>query len=116
MTFEPPDTFSTWLTDPYEVGAMIHDINSSKATGENEIPISLPKYFPKNLTHPLAHIINASFLTGVFPEKLKRTISKPVHKKGDRIQFNNYRPTALTSNIYNRKYNLCQNDGIFKQA
>jgi hypothetical protein len=47
------------------------------------------------LAVPLAHIINISFLQGVFPERLKYSVIKPIHKKGPKTDMNNYRPITL---------------------
>lgn len=94
-----PETFSIFLTDPVEIMKVIGDLANSGASGEDEIPVSLLKHCSENLALPLAHIANVSFQTGIFPERLKYTIVKPLHKKGDRGEFNNYRPIALTSNI-----------------
>jgi hypothetical protein len=44
---------------------------------------------------PLADICNASFTSGIFPEILKIAIVKPLHKKGNTGEFQNYRPISL---------------------
>jgi hypothetical protein len=46
---------------------------------------------------PLSDICNASFASGVFPEKLKIGIIKPLHKKGNTEEAQNYRPISLLS-------------------
>lgn len=44
---------------------------------------------------PLAPIWNASFTSGIFPDRLKIAKVKPFYKKGDNIQ--NYRPISILS-------------------
>ena len=46
---------------------------------------------------PLADIWNTSFASGTFPEILKLPIVKPLHKKGDTGELQNYRPISLLS-------------------
>jgi hypothetical protein len=46
---------------------------------------------------PLADICNASFTSGTFPEMLKIAVVKPLHKKGDTREIQNYRPISLLS-------------------
>jgi hypothetical protein len=42
---------------------------------------------------PLADVCNASFASGIFPEILKIAIIKPLHKKGNTGEVQNYRPS-----------------------
>ena len=46
---------------------------------------------------PLANNCNTSFAAGIFPEILKIATVKPLHKKGNRGEFQNYRPISLLS-------------------
>ena len=60
----------------------------------------------------LSEIFNISFCSGVFPSLLKTANVIPVHKKDSKLDFSNYRPISLSSNIekllerlmYNRMY------------
>jgi len=38
--------------------------------------------------------------TGAFPDRLKYSEIKPIFKKGDKTQFENYRPISVTSSIF----------------
>ena len=46
---------------------------------------------------PLAHIINMSFNTGVYPDLLKIVKVIPIHKGGSTQEVNNFRPISLLS-------------------
>ena len=46
---------------------------------------------------PLANICNTSFSSGIFPEILKIATVKPLHKKGNTGEVQNYRPISLLS-------------------
>ena len=74
-------------------------MKTNKARGPNSIPTKILKLFKKEFSKPLSDIINLSFNQGVFPNLLKITNVIPIHKKGDKLDCNNYRPISLLSNI-----------------
>ena len=47
------------------------------------------------VSEPLAFILNSSFLTGVFPNKLKLARVVTSFKKGDKSYSGNYRPISI---------------------
>ena len=51
------------------------------------------------ISEPLAFLVNDSFATGNFPEKLKLARITPVFKKGSRSEIDNYRPIFVLSNF-----------------
>ena len=67
-----------------------------------------------DISSQLSKIFNISFSSGVFPPILKTAKVIPVHKKDSKLDFSNYRPISLLSNIekilerlmYNRIYKL----------
>lgn len=94
-----PKTLFLYPTDHLEVRQVIGALKNTNSVGEDEVTVRLLKYISNEVAGPLAHIINLSFSTGVFPSKLKTTDIKLIHKKGDKNEINNYRPIALLSNI-----------------
>ena len=74
-------------------------MKSNKASGPNSIPTNILKLFKKEFSKPLSDMINMSFNQGVFPNILKIANVIPIHKKGDKLDCNNYRPISLLSNI-----------------
>lgn len=116
-------TFSLYLTEPCEVLEIINTLNNTNAVGYDEIPVSLLKYCGDILAEPITHIINKSFQTGTFPERLKFTLIKPIYKNGEKTDFNNYRPIALVSNlskifekiIHKRIIDFAQKNNILSQ-
>lgn len=86
-------------SDAIEVQGWIRDLKNVKSVGEDEIPVCLLKKVSTLIANPLCHIANTMMLTGIYPENLKITLIKPIYKKGDRTNMNNYRPISLLSNI-----------------
>ena len=74
-------------------------MKTNKASGPNSIPTKILKLFKKEFSKPLINIINLSFNQGIFPNLLKIANVIPIHKKGDKLDCNNYRPISLLSNI-----------------
>jgi hypothetical protein len=86
--------------DTEEILRIILSLNNSKATGPNSIPTEILKLLGPNICFPLKEIINISFATGIYPDKLKLAeIIAVFKKKGDPRQVTNYRPISLLSNI-----------------
>ena len=74
-------------------------MNTSKSVGPNSIPTNILKLSCSVLSKPLAKLINFSFPEGILPDLLKFANVIPVFKKGDNLDYNNYRPISLISNI-----------------
>ena len=86
--------------DTEEILRVIFSFQNSKASGPNSIPTEILKMLSFNLCHPLKEIINISFATGIYPDKLKIAKVIPIFKnKGDQLLVSNYRPISLLSNI-----------------
>ena len=86
--------------DTEEILRIILSLNNSKSTGPNSIPTEILKLLGPSICVPLKEIINISFATGIYPEKLKiAEIVAVLKNKGDPRQVNNYRPISLLSNI-----------------
>ena len=48
---------------------------------------------------PLTYICNKSTLSGIFPDHLTFTVTKPIYKKGDILKPTNYRPISLLTSF-----------------
>ena len=49
----------------------------------------------KEISKPLAHIFNLSFLSGIIPDNLKVALVTPIFKSNDETKFENYRPISV---------------------
>ena len=74
-------------------------MSTSKSVGSYGIPLNIVKLSCSVLSKPLVKLINFSFSKRTFPNLLKFANVTPVFKKGDNLDYNNYRPISLISNI-----------------
>ena len=86
-------------TDKKEVANIISSLNSNKASGLNSIPYRILFLLKNEISKQLADLFNLSFMTGVFPSVLKTAKVVPVFKKDSKLDYSNYRPISLLSNI-----------------
>ena len=101
-------------TNESEIQNIISSLDSYKSVGPNSIPTKILKLLKNDISSQLADIFNISFSTGVFPTILKLAQVVPVYKKDSKLNFLNYQPISLLSNIeniletlmYNRIYNF----------
>ena len=84
-------------TDEKEIEQKIKAMKDNKALGPNSIRTKILKVHSKTLSKPLAELINPSLNQGKFPTVLKTVI--PIHKRGDKSEYDNCRPISLISNI-----------------
>ena len=68
-----------------EIGCIIDNISTRKASGPNSIPNLILKEFKDKLKIPLIIIINISFLTGKFPRRCKTANITPIFKKANKL-------------------------------
>ena len=76
----------------------------------NIIPTKILKDYKSEFPKPLSDMINTSFTTSIFPTALKVANIIPIHKKGGKLKYNNYRPISLLSNIskiYEKMMHIC---------
>ena len=74
-------------------------MDGSKSSGPYRVPVTILKTIRDYISEPLSVLVNDSFASGNFPEKLKLARITPVFKKGSRFDEDNYRPISVLSNI-----------------
>jgi hypothetical protein len=67
--------------------------------GIDQIPCKILKAANPYIIHPLVNIINSSFTSGTFSDKLKISKVIPLHKKCDKGEASNYSPVSIPSNF-----------------
>ena len=78
-----------------EVNDLISILNPSKSVGPNSIPIKLLKIIGSSVSQFLALLVNQSFQSGIFPDKLKIAKVISLFKKGIPEIPSNYRLISL---------------------
>ena len=78
---------------------IINSLKSKYSSGVDNISTKLLKVVTDIIAQPLAHIVNQSLMTGVFPDRMKIARVIPLYKKGDPSIVDNYRPISLLSVI-----------------
>ena len=81
-----------------EVNKIISDLKTC-APGWDHIPSKLLKENTEIISPTLTHLINISFLSGIFPDELKLASLVPIYKAGDSEILGNYRPVSLLSTL-----------------
>lgn len=82
-----------------EIKQQVEALKNKKSAGYDHITAPVIKYVIDELTEPLKHLVNHSFMTGKFPNELKLSIVKPIFKEGEKQFCGNYRPISITSTI-----------------
>ena len=98
-----PQSLFLYPVTKLEIEDIIDSLNSSKEYGPFSIPIRLLKLLRSIVSDPICLLINASFLTGQFPNKLKLAKTMPLHKKGSTLNINSYQSISLLS-IFSKIY------------
>ena len=83
----------------YEIQNVISSLNSNKSVGPNSMPTRILKLLKNDISTQLADICNISLSTGVFPTIFKLAKVVAVHKNDSKLDFSNYRPVSMLSNI-----------------
>ena len=83
-------------TDIHEVTNVIKMLKR-KSPGYDDITADIIKRTYPAFLKALTHIINLSFLQGVFPQEIKTAKVIPIYKGGDCTLMNNYRPVSVLS-------------------
>lgn len=107
--------------DGYEVNQMLKNLKNKNSHGIDELPPTLFRQCADELTLPFYKLINQSFEEGTFPNKLKKALIKPIHKKNAKSDPSNYRPISLlptASKVFERAmcdrvYLFCEKYKIF---
>ena len=84
-------------TDRTKVECIIAELKKGKALGPYSIPWNLLKLLSPYISSALVILINESFTTGIFPDKLKVLKVIALHKKCANDNKYNYRSVSLLS-------------------
>ena len=92
-------SFSFHLVTSDQVELKLKNLKSNKAPGHDQIPAKLLKKGATVLSAPLADIVNACIDESVFPQDYKHAEVRPIYKKNDPLNMNNYRPVSVLTGL-----------------
>ena len=78
-----------------EIKDLLLGIDTNKAHGPDKISTRMIHLCGSSLVRPLKIIFMNIIHTGIFPSSWKKANVTPIHKKGDKQLYNNYRPISL---------------------
>lgn len=86
-----------------EVESAVKTLRNGKSSGIDGFGSDLLKVVYPTIKDVLTFLINLSFTTGTFPEKLKVAVVVPIFKKGVATECSNFRPISLVS-VFSKVY------------
>lgn len=78
-----------------EVQEKLKQLDTSRATGLDNIPGKFLQDAAGIIAPCVAHIANLAIDTGTFPSEMKSARVIPLHKKGNKLEPGNYRPISI---------------------
>ena len=93
--------FSDFLKNRFNISFFESAIDSNKSVGPNSIPTKALKLLKNDISSQVSGIFNISFSSSIFPSILKTAKVITIHKNTSKLDFSNYRPFSLLSNIEN---------------
>jgi hypothetical protein len=73
----------------------VKSLNNKNFSGYSGMSNKILKCYANKISKPFTFICNSSIASGIFPERFKFAIARPIHKKGARMEMTNYRPISL---------------------
>lgn len=115
-----PNSMFMSPTSPSEIQRIINNMKNTSSTGYDQISTQILKLVSLKISNILCHIINLAIFNGVFPDKLKTTLIKPLFKKDNKLSMSCYRPIALVpvlskvfeKVIHNKLYNFFESQHL----
>ena len=83
--------FSFKYEERKEILTEIHNLNSRKASQQNDIPVKILKENSDICSYILHHNFNKSLFSNKFPKYLKRADITPIFNKDEKFLKTNYR-------------------------
>ncbi|KAJ8711336.1 hypothetical protein PYW07_008578 [Mythimna separata] len=95
----PLNSFMLHPTSENEVRRIIFNLKNTGSSGWDGITTKFLKKGVNIIVEPVTAICNICFATGTFPLALKRSVTIPIFKSGDRDMVSNYRPISLLPSL-----------------
>ena len=82
-----------------EIEEIIKFLKPKNSSGYDGITTKLIKISTSFISSPLTYICNKSLSSGIFPDRMKYAVVKPLFKKGEKSKISNYRPISILSSF-----------------
>ena len=82
-------------TDQTEISNIINKMKPKTSKNKDDLSTKIVKEVAQNILVPLTHIMNLSLANGIVPDEMKIAKVIPLHKAGEKSEFNYYRPISL---------------------
>jgi Notch-like protein len=86
-------------TTTKETEYIVRSLKSSNSCGYDEVPLKLLKPCSYFISSQLNYICNRTLFTGVFPDRLKYATIRPLFKKANKDDINNYMPISILTSF-----------------
>jgi hypothetical protein len=86
-------------TTTHQIEKIIKSLKTKNTGGCDEISTRVLKLSVPYIISPLTYICNAILKSGIFPDKLKYAIIKPLYKKGNTQDVMYYRPMSILTSF-----------------
>ena len=86
-------------TTTNKIERIIKSLKTKNSYEYDEISTKILKISYHFISSPINYICNKMLFWGVFPDKLKYAIIKPLHKNDDKCKVSNYRPVSLLTSF-----------------
>lgn len=83
-----------------ELFKQLRKMKCGKAPGEDDLENEVWKYMPTSVGEALWEIIKDIWNTGELPQEWRKGVIRPIFKKGDKNDVNNYRGVTLMGTVY----------------
>jgi len=80
-----------------ELATVLKELTNNKAPGADSVISEFIKYGGSEVRNKLLNIMNMIFEKGEVPNDFRKTLIKPLYKKGDKSECRNYRGIILVS-------------------
>ena len=98
-------------TTPHEILSIINCLKKSPANANSFLPIKLIHKISEPISLVMSQLVNLSFKTGIFPDKLKASVVIPIYKSGKKSLICNYRPISLLP-FFSKVFERCIKDRL----
>ena len=91
--------FNFKFTSHEETEKEVNNLKIKKASQKTDIPVKIIKENVDIISYFLYHNFNNSLSCATFPTSMKYADVTPIHKKDDKTDKENYRPTSILPNL-----------------